>query len=159
MKYAYAILACFFALAGCGGGGGSRAPLNITGYAELTHSDGVNRDGSLYDSRSFTATRDGWIQVSMSSTVLDPFIVVYRGTNEDYEVGHDDDSGSRSDAVFFFHAERGKTYTAKFTTYGSGARTGTYSFTIKEITSPEATRAHTLATDKLPQDTEMKKAK
>lgn len=160
MRYIYAILvlACLFAIAGCGGGGG-REPLTITGSDALTASDGVNQDGSLYDAQSFTTTRDGWVQVSMSSATLDCYLIVYRGVTEDVEVGFDDDSGTKGNAVYFFHAGRDETYTAKFTTYGEGSHVGDYTFTIKEITSPDRTRAMALTAGKLTHDPAAKRAK
>ncbi|MCX6345058.1 MAG: hypothetical protein NT018_08285 [Armatimonadetes bacterium] len=160
MKYLYFAIVFLVALAGCGGGGGHRDPLNITGSAELTLADNENVDDSLYESQSFEATRNGWVQVTMSSTDLDPYILVYSGTDENNEVGHDDDSGTSQNSVFFFSAEKDHTYTVKFTTYGSGAKTGHYTFTIKEVTGPDTkNQAIMLNSAKPIQDPAMKRSK
>ena len=158
MNYRWMILVCLLIIAGCGGGGG-RDPLNVSGYADLTMSDGVNQDDSLYDSQSFSTTRDGWVQVTMSSSTLDSYLIVYRGVTEDVEVGYDDDSGTKGNAVYFFHAGRGETYTAKFTTNGEGTHTGDYTFSIKEVTGPDTTRTLALTAGKQPHDPAMKRTK
>jgi hypothetical protein len=158
MKYGFVVIMCLLAIAGCGGGGSH--PLNISGYNDLSLTDGVNQDDSLYDYALFTTTRAGWVQVTMDSTAFDPYLIVYRGTTETTEVGHDDDSGSNTNAVFFFHANAGETYTVKFTSYGAGAKLGNYSFTIKEVTGPIALNmVKPLAEGKTPQDPAMKRAK
>ncbi len=125
-----ALLALAIALAGCGGGGGR---LDLFGTGALTLSDPTNNDGSLYDEVHFTATRNGYIEVSMSSRYLDAYIVVYEGRNEEVRVGTDDDSGPDTDALFYFQARRGQVYTAKFTTSQAEAITGNYVYTIAEM--------------------------
>lgn len=160
MRYLYFIPLLLLVLSGCGGGGGGN-PLNIRNSGDLTFSDGRNNDGSLYDNYTFRATRDGWIQVTMSSTELDSYIVVYEGQDEGKQVGYDDDSGSDGDAIFVFWAYGGETFTAKFTTYGSGAITGHYKYSIKEITGDRLdTRATEPAdTGKAPVAADAKRAK
>ncbi len=160
MRYLYLTMVFLIALAGCGGGGGHRDPLSITGSSELAIGDNENVDDSLYESRSFEATRNGWVQVTMASTELDPYILVYQGTDENSELGHDDDSGTSQSSVFFFSAEKDHTYTVKFTTYGTGVDTGNYTYTIKEVTGPATTnQALMLNSTKPIQDPAMKRSK
>jgi hypothetical protein len=99
MRYLYVALIVLFVIAGCGGDGGSD-PVNISGTASLTSTDGENVDGSLFDARAFTATRDGWVQIAMNSSAVDPYVVAYHGGDDGTEVGHDDDSGSGTNALF-----------------------------------------------------------
>jgi len=127
-----ALVALTLAMAGCGGGGGTD-PLDIFGTAALTSSDPTNNDGSLYDERYFTATRNGYIAVSMSSDDLDAYVVVYEGRNEETRVGTDDDSGPGTNALLYFYARKGWVYTAKFTTSEAEAITGDYIYTIAEV--------------------------
>ena len=164
MRYLYFAMVFLIALAGCGGGHPAEPKVDpnllyITGSAELTLADNANVDDSLYESQSFEATRSGWVQVTMSSTDLDPYILVYSGTDENNEVGNDDDSGTNQNSVFFFSAEKDHTYTAKFTTYGSGAKTGRFTFTIIEVTGPNTNQATMLNSAKPIQDPAMKRAK
>jgi len=128
-------------------------------WSGATASSGINQDGSLYDSQSFTTTRDGWVQVSMSSDTLDSYVIVYSGVTEDTEVGYDDDSGTKGNAIYYFHAGSGETYTAKFTTYGEGSHAGDYTFTIKEIATPDTRRALALTVGKQPHDPAAKRAR
>jgi hypothetical protein len=136
----FGILLCAAAvLSGCGGGGTGLLNINRTGT--LTTSDRLNIDGSYGDVVHFTASRDGWIEVSMdsegSNPVFDPFVVVWWGDADDFTnpgtwIGEDDDSGGGNNAWFSFYANDGERYTAMFTTYGPGDL-GTYRYRIVEV--------------------------
>lgn len=150
------------ATVGCGGGGKDKGPDKppITGDGRLTTSSPQNMDDSRYSTIHFKAARDGYIVVSMSSDgtnpISDPYLLVYEGGSDDYSnntyLGSNDDGGSGLDARYRFWAERDETYSVKFTTYGSGSKTGTYYYSIVEDTRgmPVSDDSSQTATGKIP---------
>jgi hypothetical protein len=127
-------------LAGCGGGGGgggvnddSVVSLSgtIDGTGSLTPSDSENIDHSHYDKVLIRPTHDGYVYVSMESTEMDPYIVVYQGTvgDPDYQIISDDDSGEINNAYCEFYASADETYMIMLTS-SKPDNFGNYRYTI-----------------------------
>jgi hypothetical protein len=134
-------------LVGCGGG--DDGPINISGTGQITTSDREATDGSYGDLRHITATRTGWILVTMDSAgrspISDPYIVVWEGSSSSMGtvVCSDDDDGAGTNAFAEFYAVRGQTYTVLLTTYRANDL-GTYSFSIREEVSSSAVRSQAI---------------
>lgn len=107
-------LALVYFLAGCGGGGGQFGDNggDLSGY--ISSDDWVLGDGYYADRYSFTASRDGWVQVDMTSGDLDPYLLVIDDQGNALE---DDDSGNGDDARLEFYVYRGRDYEIRATTY------------------------------------------
>jgi len=112
----------------------------MQGTGTLGPGDLVRGDGTYADLVTFTATKDGSVEVTMTSSgnspVQDPYVLAYRGTAPNPQpgnlIGEDDDGGSGNNAKFTFHATIGQGYTAVFNVYIAGD-VGTYSYRIREV--------------------------
>lgn len=121
----------------CGGcGGDTKWP--IEGAGRLQYGDVELVDGSYGDDIVFRAPHSGWMAVEMNSSMLDPYVVVYRGRYPNTtEIASDDDSGFGNSALCTFYASQGTIYTARFTTYGSGPQVGEYYYVIRDATAAD----------------------
>ncbi|MDO8684853.1 MAG: hypothetical protein Q7N50_15425 [Armatimonadota bacterium] len=128
------VLMMLIAIAGCGGSG--RDPIDVSGVATISSDDPVNSDGSYFDRYRFRATRDGYVHIFMETyggtPVSDPYVIVFLGTSEDTIIESDDDSGGGSNAYLSFYAEKGQTYTVKWTTYDADDF-GDYWWSVEEV--------------------------
>lgn len=121
-------LLCLVAVA-CGGGGGGSNLLDLSGSGQLTSGDPSFTDGALYDTTTFTATRNGTVTVEMNSTGLgDPWVMVMAGSEA---VTYNDDGGGNLNARASFTATAGVTYVVYFSSAGAGDLGG-YTWTIRE---------------------------
>ena len=119
-------------LLGCGGGGGGDDPVDLSGTGNLTTADLLWND-YYYDLQEFTATRDGQVEITMSSTAVDAYLEVYLGSGIGGVLVYiDDDSGGGTNARITFPGEQGDTYTVGFSTSLKG-ETGAYQWTIREL--------------------------
>lgn len=101
-------------LAGCGGGGGQFGDNGgqLSGF--ISGDDWVLGNSYYADRYVFTASRDGWVQIDMTSGDLDPYLIVLDDRGNALE---DDDSGSGDDARLEFYVYRGRDYEIRATTF------------------------------------------
>ena len=108
---------------GCGGSDKGFNPVIKSGDGSITSSDTPLADGSYGDTIHFTTERAGVVIVSMSSSDVDSYVVVWSGSADDYTsytlIGEDDDSGIGLDSLFGFLASANSTYTVRFCTSGA----------------------------------------
>jgi hypothetical protein len=117
------------AMTGCGGGGGGGSnSWGLSGNGRLQSGDPITIDGSYYDDVVFSTPRDGYVTVTMNSSVLDSYIGILQNGNI---IAYDDDGGTGLNARCTFYAYQGATYTARFTDYESYPVTGSYTYTIR----------------------------
>lgn len=112
------------AIAGCGGGGGSTksSVQTVSRTISLATSPTLD-DGSHYASVNFVCLGSGPVAILVSSSALDPMVLVEKtngdGTQE--AVASDDDSGGGTSARATFNAVSGVSYTAYITSAGADA--------------------------------------
>lgn len=128
----FAAMAAVIALL-CGCGAFTAGGVYIFGDGYIDPTDPENNDGSHYHIVDFTATRSGYIEVSMVSDEVDSYVLVYQGTNESNLIGYDDDSGPGYDAFLSVPITQGITYRVKFTTAGADDF-GYYEWQIDQVT-------------------------
>jgi hypothetical protein len=118
-------------LGGCGGGGGSEET-PITGV--LGPGDRQLPDGTYVDIWECRARKNGAAQVSMDSSRVDPFLWVFRKTDDGtfVEIDRDDDSGPGWNALVTFEVTRGRTYHIWANSFGEEAGSYTLIFS-KEL--------------------------
>lgn len=114
----------------CGCGGGYSGSLGIVGDGFISSTDPEIASGAHYRTLDFIASRTGVMEVSMSGTEVDSYIILYRGTDKSDLIGTDDNSGGGTDALLSFDAVEGVTYEVLFTTAGADDF-GHYSYTIE----------------------------
>jgi len=128
---------------GSGGPGGTTLVTGRSNSGELTTSDPTLPDESYFDAWTYYGTAGESITVDMTSSELDPYLLVFRGSVEDGEVlAEDDDGGSGMDASVTLTLPAGGLYTVAANTYGAG-QTGSYQISVAEAASTEAVRFNT----------------
>jgi len=134
-----------FAIAG-GGSGGPGGTTLVAGRShsgELTTSDAAMTDDSYFDTWTYYGTAGESITVTMTSSELDPFVLVFRGSLEDGEwMAEDDDSGGGLDASLDLTLPTGGVYTVVANTFEAG-ETGSYQISVGEAPSTDAVRFDT----------------
>lgn len=137
MKRSSMVLLCIltvgfvFLLSGCNSiGTGTVNTVLSSGSGSLGPGDSIAQDGSYLNDVTFTPPRSGYVTIIMNSTSIDPYLLVYLGSNDTNQLGSDDDNGPGTNAVFTFYVQSGVTYMARFTTSGPGAKPGNYTYSI-----------------------------
>lgn len=110
--YGFISLLLVAALAiGCGGNGNKDGG-SLNGRLEA--GDWILNSNWYTDRYLLVGTRDGWVQVDLSSNDFDPYLIAI---NENNDVIEDDDSGPGNDARLEFYAYAGETYEIRATSY------------------------------------------
>lgn len=124
-------------------------PVNLSGDGQLTSDDIQLNDATYAKTKTFWATRDGDVEVSMKSDGVNPVITPYLfvvkgdvhtaaevtsalGPNFQYAIANIPNDGTGL-AKGFFRAEKGQVYTVIYNTWPFN-QYGTFSYIIKEVT-------------------------
>lgn len=126
----------FVLFAGCGGGSGtpSLPEVHLSGTSALASASYDNGNGLKSNFLSFTASRDGQAQATMTSTEVFPKLIVRHGGKTGEVIDSNSPGGTYSPSVLLFSAKKGEQYTVEFTDWGSDVQLGSYTYTIDELT-------------------------
>ncbi|MCK5650347.1 MAG: caspase family protein [Gemmatimonadetes bacterium] len=124
-----------------GGGSGGPGPTTLvagrSNSGELTTSDPTLPDDSYFDAWTYHGTAGESITVTMTSSELDSYLLVFRGSLEDGEwMAEDDDSGGGVDASVTLTLPTAGVYTVAANTFGAG-QTGSYQISVEEAASTD----------------------
>jgi len=104
-------------------------PVNETHNEELTADDDIlEQDQSHYDQYQVKVGEGYGIDIAMTSSAVDSYIILLDGNNQ--KVGEDDDGGEGNDAHLVMTAPSSGTYTIYANSYSSG-ETGPYTLTVR----------------------------
>ena len=105
------------------------APCNTTVFGELSTGDCVLEvDGSLYDAWTFQATAGQTVRITMHSTAVDPYLILYDPRGDFLEENNDYPGGGNDSRITWTIDETG-TYTVFANSFEAG-QTGAYSLEI-----------------------------
>lgn len=125
------------------GGGGTTLVAGRSHSGELTTSDGTMNDESYFDTWTYHGSAGEAITLTMSSSDLDPFLLVFRGSFEDGEwLAEDDDSGGGLDAAVTLTLPTSGAYTVVANTFDAG-QTGSYQISVAEAPSTDPVHFNT----------------
>jgi len=121
---------------GCGTTSGSTGSSTIiSGSGLLMLTSPVATDGRYADTYHFTAPQSGTVSVSMSSGILDAYVIAWNGTASApalaTTIGTDDNGGGGTDAKLTFPVTAGSAYSFWCSTSPlSATLIGPYSYTV-----------------------------
>jgi hypothetical protein len=110
-------------------------PLDYSFDSSLTSADNMLTDDTYYEDWEWTAPRTGQVEISLHSSVFDPYLYAFSGTSGNHNlvlIDQDDDSGPGTDALIVFNATGGTRYTFRFNTLFA-YETGSFTARIREI--------------------------
>lgn len=135
------------ALEAAGTGGENVLTAGGAASGELAETDATLDDGSHFDVWTFHGTAGDRVTVTMTSTDLDSFLLLYQGSWEAGEyLAEDDDGAGMPDARISLTLPATGTYSVVANSYGGG-ETGRYELRLESAASPVMSFDNTGASD------------